>query len=390
MTNNYFTTPLPECIAQADALSLQHFDYNLPPELVAQMPAAQRTASRLLVCGEGAVDDLDGGATQTGYGFLDAWFPEVLNLLRPDDVLILNNTKVIKARLFGTKATGGKVEVMLDRVLDVNECLAQIRASKAPQPGSVIQIGTTAYLTVMEKNDRFYRLASNEPILSILEQWGHLPLPPYIDHAADDFDAQRYQTVFAQKEGAVAAPTAGLHFDEPLLQAIEGKGVTLAEVTLHVGAGTFLPVSSADLSAHVMHQEYYEIPERTAQLINQARAQGRRVVAVGTTALRALESAYVAQNPSGDPNWQLQASAAQTRLFIRPPYRFGMVDVLLTNFHLPQSTLLMLVSALAGVAQIRAAYNHAIDHGYRFFSYGDAMWLPRVNVRDASDGAKQT
>ncbi len=361
---DHFSHRLPAVIHHADDLNLTHFDYNLPDTLIAQMPASERTKSRLLVVGE---------------ALQDAQFPDVLAQLRAGDVLVLNNTKVIKARLFGHKSTGGKVEVMLDRVSGTHECIAQIRASKTPQNGSVIQITGGCTLTVLSKNERFYHLQSNQPILEILDTHGHLPLPPYINHEADGFDAQRYQTVFAQKDGAVAAPTAGLHFDEQLLQDAVAKGVVLAYVTLHVGAGTFLPVSTQDLSAHIMHEEWYEIPESTAQLINQARSEKRRVVCVGTTSLRALESAYVQQNPDKNDDWQMRAATNETRLFIRPPYRFGVVDALITNFHLPQSTLLMLVSAFSGVHTMRDAYNHAIDKGYRFFSYGDAMWLNRAH-----------
>lgn len=361
---DHFSHRLPAVIHHADDLNLTHFDYNLPDTLIAQMPASERTKSRLLVVGE---------------ALQDAQFPDVLAQLRTGDVLVLNNTKVIKARLFGQKATGGKVEVMLDRVSGMHECIAQIRASKAPPAGTSIQIASGVELTVLSKNERFYHLRSSQPILSILEAHGHLPLPPYINHQADGFDAQRYQTVFAQNDGAVAAPTAGLHFDEQLLQDAVAKGVVLAYVTLHVGAGTFLPVSTQDLSAHIMHEEWYEIPESTAQLINQARSEKRRVVCVGTTSLRALESAYVQQNPDKNDDWQMRAATNETRLFIRPPYRFGVVDTLITNFHLPQSTLLMLVSAFSGVHTMRDAYNHAIDNGYRFFSYGDAMWLNRIH-----------
>ena len=362
---NYFSTPLPAVIQQQDDLSLLHFDYELPPELIAQMPANERTASRLLMVKKTVQDTL---------------FSDVLAQFRAGDVLVLNNTKVINARLFGHKASGGKVEVMIERINGTHECIAQIRASKAPPAGSSIHIADDFVLTVASKQGRFYHLSSNQPILSMLDQYGHLPLPPYIDHAADGFDAQRYQTVFAQYDGAVAAPTAGLHFDTALLQAIQEKGVTLAYVTLHVGAGTFLPVSSENLSEHIMHEEWYEIPQATVDLVNQARAEGRRVISVGTTSLRALESAYIQQNPSRAEDWQMQAITAETRLFIRPPYRFGVVDALITNFHLPQSTLLMLVSAFSGVQTIRDAYNHAIDQHYRFFSYGDAMWLERSNT----------
>ncbi|MGL4767751.1 MAG: tRNA preQ1(34) S-adenosylmethionine ribosyltransferase-isomerase QueA [Formosimonas sp.] len=358
---NFFTAPLP---ADWHDLNLTHFDYDLPEALIAQMPAAQRVASRLLVVESDAQRDC---------GFVD-----IVQQLRAGDVLVMNNTKVIKARLFGAKASGGKVEVMLDRLTAPNSCIAQIRASKPPAAGSTLMMhnaqGEVVFeLTVLNKTDRFYQLECSQPLLPLLESYGALPLPPYIDHAADDFDANRYQTVFAKTEGAVAAPTAGLHFDEALLQQIEAMGVTLAYVTLHVGAGTFLPVSATNLDEHVMHQEWFEIDETAARAINQA----RRVVAVGTTSLRALESAAAQQNPQHAPDWQLQATSAETRLFIRPPYRFGLVDALITNFHLPQSTLLMLVSAFSGVQTIRDAYNHAIVQQYRFFSYGDAMFLTR-------------
>lgn len=364
---DYFKKPLP---TQLSELDLSHFDYELPEHLIAQMPAPTRTQSRLLLP---SVKEIK-----------DAHFFDILDQLHAGDLLVMNNTKVIKARLFGAKQSGGKVEVMLDRVSGTHECIAQIRASKAPAAGSVIYIHDALCqavftLTVLSKEDRFYHLKSNEALLPMLDAYGNLPLPPYIDHAADDFDAGRYQTVFAQTEGAVAAPTAGLHFDEALLDAIKAKGVQLAYVTLHVGAGTFLPVSSTDLSQHIMHQEWFNIPAQTAELIKQTQSKGARVIAVGTTSLRALESAAAQQNPQHDPYWQLQATSAETRLFIRPPYRFGVVDALITNFHLPQSTLLMLVSAFTGLDTIRQIYNHAIEHEYRFFSYGDAMFLTRAN-----------
>ena len=356
---NAFTTQLPD---NERDLNLAHFDYELPDELIAQMPSSTRASSRLLVVEPDRCRD--------------QVFTDILELLHAGDVLVMNNTKVIKARLFGAKASGGKVEVMLDRITSPTSCIAQIRASKAPPAGSQILIHDAAgavvfELTVLDKTDRFYQLSCEQPLLPLLELYGALPLPPYIDHAADDFDANRYQTVFAKTEGAVAAPTAGLHFDEDLLAQIAAKGVTLAYVTLHVGAGTFLPVSTTDLDAHIMHQEWFEIDAAAAQAINQA----QRVVAVGTTSLRALESAAAQQNPQHDAAWQLQPTSAETRLFIRPPYQFGVVDALITNFHLPQSTLLMLVSAFSGVQTMRDAYNHAIHNQYRFFSYGDAMLL---------------
>ena len=360
---NAFPSALPDDWAK---LTLAHFNYELPDALIAQMPAAERSASRLLVVREG--------------GLADGRFSDIIAHLHQGDVLVMNNTKVIKARLFGQKASGGKVEVMLDRITAANECIAQIRASKAPAVGSTLNINGAFNFTVLAKNDRFYQLHSDAPLLEMLDAHGHLPLPPYIDHAADDFDETRYQTVFAEHAGAVAAPTAGLHFDEAILKSLEDKGVQLAYVTLHVGAGTFLPVQTDDLDAHVMHQEWFEIPEATAALINQARAHGGRVVAVGTTSLRALESAAALQNPEHDAAWTLVAQGADTRLFIRPPYRFRLVDMLITNFHLPQSTLLMLVSAFSGVQTMRDAYNHAIANHYRFFSYGDAMLLTRQDT----------
>jgi S-adenosylmethionine:tRNA ribosyltransferase-isomerase len=369
-THNAFTHELPDTLA---ALDLSHFDYELPDELIAQMPAAQRTASRLLWASPA--------------GCADETFVDVLNHLSAGDVLVMNNTRVIKARLFGAKPSGGKVEVMFDRLTSDVSGIAQIRASKSPAIGSQLLIHdaheqAVFALTVEAKNDRFYQLRADVALMPMLELYGALPLPPYIDHAADDFDDTRYQTVFAKNEGAVAAPTAGLHFDDGLLAQIAARGVTLAYVTLHVGAGTFLPVSTTDLDAHIMHQEWYEIDAQAAAHINHARAQGKRVVAVGTTSLRALESAAAQQNPSHDAAWQLQAACAETRLFIRPPYRFGLVDALITNFHLPQSTLLMLVSAFSDVQLIRDAYNHAIAQQYRFFSYGDAMFLTRQTGAD--------
>ena len=360
LISNVFPVPLPSDWAQ---LTLAHFNYELPDALIAQMPATERSASRLLVVRED--------------GLVDEHFSDIVGYLNAGDVLVMNNTKVIKARLFGQKASGGKVEVMLDRITSTNECVAQIRASKTPAVSSVLRINDAFNLTVLAKNDRFYQLQSDAPLLDMLDVHGHLPLPPYIDHAADGFDESRYQTVFAEHAGAVAAPTAGLHFDETILKAVQDKGVQLAYVTLHVGAGTFLPVQTDDLDAHVMHQEWFDIPAETATAINQARAHGGRVVAVGTTSLRALESAAALQNPAHEAAWQLSAHSADTRLFIRPPYRFRLVDALITNFHLPQSTLLMLVSAFSGVQTMRDAYNHAIANQYRFFSYGDAMLLSR-------------
>ena len=340
-------------------MRLSDFDYDLPPELIAQHPAAERTASRLLhVDGTtGAIEDLR--------------FTDILRLLDARDVLVVNDTRVIKARLHGRKDTGGEVEVLVERVLDAHRVLAMVRASKTPQAGRALVFeGTRA--TVLGRHEEFFELRFDAPVLEHLERHGEVPLPPYITHEAVDEDAARYQTVYAREPGAVAAPTAGLHFDEAMLAALRGKGVGMASVTLHVGAGTFQPVRVDDIADHVMHSEWYSIPQATVDAIAAARARGGRVVAVGTTSMRALESAAAA---SGDG--PLRAGSAETRLFITPGYRFRVVDRLVTNFHLPKSTLLMLVSAFAGAENIRRAYAHAVAQRYRFFSYGDAMLLER-------------
>jgi S-adenosylmethionine:tRNA ribosyltransferase-isomerase len=333
---------------------LSDFDYRLPPELIAQRPAERRTASRLL--------HLDG---RTGE-LEDLAFPDIERLIAPGDVLVLNDTRVIKARLHGRKDTGGEVEVLVERIVDAHTALAQVRASKSPRAGRTILFAGGARAEVLGREDEFYRLRFGDDVLRVLEAHGEVPLPPYIAHAGDRDDEARYQTVYARSPGAVAAPTAGLHFDEALIASLRGRGAAIAYVTLHVGAGTFQPVRVEDLSRHVMHSEWYEIPQATVDAI----ARGKRVVAVGTTALRALESA-AAQG-------RLRAGAAETRLFIVPGYRFRVVERLVTNFHLPRSTLLMLVSAFAGAGNIRRAYEHAVAERYRFFSYGDAMLLERA------------
>jgi S-adenosylmethionine:tRNA ribosyltransferase-isomerase len=337
---------------------LSDFDYRLPPELIAQRPAQQRTASRLL--------HLDG---RTGR-FEDLAFPDIARLIAPGEVLVLNDTRVIKARLHGRKDTGGEVEVLVERIVGPHEALAQVRASKPPKPGRAIEFAGGARAEVLGREGEFYRLRFGDEALHVLEAHGEVPLPPYIAHAGDRDDEARYQTVYARAPGAVAAPTAGLHFDETLLRMLGERGVAIASVTLHVGAGTFQPVRVEDLDQHVMHSEWYEIPQATVDAIMRAKREGRRVVAVGTTALRALESAAA--------GGELRAGTAETRLFIVPGYRFRVVDRLLTNFHLPRSTLLMLVSAFAGVDPIRRAYAHAVAERYRFFSYGDAMLLERA------------
>jgi S-adenosylmethionine:tRNA ribosyltransferase-isomerase len=339
---------------------LSDFDYPLPPELIAQHPAPARTASRLL--------HLDG---RTG-AMADRGFTDVVELLGPNDVLVLNDTRVIKARLKGRKDSGGEVEVLVERVLDAHRAIAQVRASKTPRAGRRLVLGSGARAEVLGRQGEFFELRFEEEVLDVLAAHGEVPLPPYIAHAAAPEDESRYQTVYAREPGAVAAPTAGLHFDSALLESVRARGVAIAYVTLHVGAGTFQPVRVEELSRHVMHSEWYGIPQATVDAIGEARKKNGRVVAVGTTTLRALESA-AAMEEGG-----LAAGTSETRLFIVPGYRFRVVDRLVTNFHLPRSTLLMLVSAFAGVENIRRAYAHAVAGRYRFFSYGDAMLLERT------------
>jgi S-adenosylmethionine:tRNA ribosyltransferase-isomerase len=333
------------------------FDFELPEALIAQHPPASRGASRMLHVHDGELEDKR--------------FADLLAALHEHDVLIMNDTRVIKARLFGLKHSGGQIEVMVERILDDHEVLAQIRASKSPKPGSLLRLADALDVEVLGRVGEFFhlRFLATEPVLNLLECYGRLPLPPYITHAADGEDEQRYQTVFAREAGAVAAPTAGLHFDEAMLKALRDKGVQLAYVTLHVGAGTFQPVRAEFVHEHKMHSERYEIPQATLDHIAQARARQGRVVAVGTTSLRALESAAA--------NGELRSGSGDTDIFITPGYSFRVVDVLLTNFHLPKSTLLMLVSAFGGLKALRDAYQHAVKNEYRFFSYGDAMLIER-------------
>jgi S-adenosylmethionine:tRNA ribosyltransferase-isomerase len=340
--------------------ALSDFDFRLPPELIAQAPAAERSASRLLVV-EGAA-------------LADRSFRDLPALLDPRDLLVFNDTRVIPARLHGTKDSGGRIELMIERVLGEREALAQARASHPPKPGSGIAIGHFR-LTVLEHGDRFCRFRVEGPATldDLLAAHGEIPLPPYIARPAGAEDAARYQTVYAREPGAVAAPTAGLHFDPQVFAALEARGIRSAYVTLHVGAGTFLPVQTENLREHRMHLEWFEIPHATVAAIAATRARGGRVVAVGTTTLRALESAAL--------EGELRAGPQETQLFITPGFRFRVVDRLLTNFHLPKSTLLMLVSAFAGFGEIRTAYAHAIGERYRFFSYGDAMLLTRRTDR---------
>jgi len=344
------------------SFSLGDFDFELPPELIAQHPAAERSASRLL----------DGRSPTP----VDRIFRDLPSQLNPGDLLVFNNTRVIKARLHGLKSSGGTVEALVERVLPGQEVLAHMRASKSPKPGSVVRFADAFDATVLGRggpDDGLFHLRFSGDPLTLLEQHGHVPLPPYITHTDSHDDVQRYQTVFAARPGAVAAPTAALHFDEALLAALAQRGVHTAEVTLHVGAGTFQPVRTENLAEHKMHSEWFEVSQSTVNAITRTKAQGGRVVAVGTTTLRALESAAL----FCPPGQILKVGSRDTAIFITPGFEFKVVDVLVTNFHLPKSTLMMLVSAFAGYEHIRALYQHAIEHQYRFFSYGDAMLIQR-------------
>ncbi|MES2901717.1 MAG: tRNA preQ1(34) S-adenosylmethionine ribosyltransferase-isomerase QueA [Pseudomonadota bacterium] len=337
--------------------SLSDFDFVLPPERIAQLPLPDRSASRLL--------HLDGAA------LIDRQFADIVDLLDAGDLLVMNDTRVLKARFFGVKESGGQVEVLVERVLDSRTVLAQVRASKSPKPGNRIRLADAFEVIAGERAGEFFTLTFDGDVFELIERHGRLPLPPYIEHDADAFDETRYQTVYSREPGAVAAPTAGLHFDEALLAKLKAKGVEFAYVTLHVGAGTFQPVRVETLAEHNMHTEWYTVPQATVDAVRAAQGAGKHVVAVGTTSLRALESA----SQSG----RLEAGSADTALFITPGYTFKTVTRLITNFHLPKSTLLMLVSAFAGYEEIRAAYAHAIASQYRFFSYGDAMLLTTEN-----------
>ena len=347
------TTPLPH-------YTLSDFDFELPEALIAQHPASERSASRLL----------DGSTAPA----VDRIFRDLPHLLSPGDLLVFNDTKVIKARVFGEKASGGKLELLIERVLPGHEVVAHMKVSKKPLPGARIRlaVGQADCEAVLlgrwpdEQGALFHFKLDQDPY-ALMERCGHVPLPPYITHTDTAEDERRYQTVFARAPGAVAAPTAALHFDKALLQALSERGVDQAHVTLHVGAGTFQPVKTEHLHEHVMHREWYEVPEATQQAIARCRARGGRVVAVGTTSVRSLESWASSGQATGD-----------TQIFITPGFEFKVVDRLLTNFHLPKSTLMMLVSAFAGYTHIRQLYQHAIAQGYRFFSYGDAMLLSRA------------
>ncbi|MDM0017404.1 tRNA preQ1(34) S-adenosylmethionine ribosyltransferase-isomerase QueA [Variovorax saccharolyticus] len=343
------------------AFTLSDFDFNLPPELVAQHPAAERSASRLL----------DG----TGPAPVDRIFNQLPSLLRSGDLLVFNDTRVVKARLFGEKPTGGKLELLVERVLQGAEVVAHMKVSKKPPVGTTLAMtgGFTATLLGRwpEEDGALFRFRFDGPAgedpYALMERCGHVPLPPYITHADSAADESRYQTVFARVPGAVAAPTAALHFDAALLSELDARGVQRASVTLHVGAGTFQPVKTENIAEHAMHAERYDVPQATQRAIAECKARGGRVVAVGTTTVRTLESWARSGEASGD-----------TRIFITPGFEFAHVDLLVTNFHLPKSTLMMLVSAFAGYERVMALYAHAIRERYRFFSYGDAMLLERV------------
>ncbi len=345
------------------------FFYQLADELIAQQPLSSRSASRLLV-----LDGLSGNLSHQS-------FTDFPGLLRPDDLLVFNDTRVIPARLLGKKDSGGKIEVLVARQLDEHRVLAHTRASKPPREGNRIYIDGGLELEVLGRDGELFeiRFCSDESVMTLLQSFGHIPLPPYITRADNEQDLERYQTVYAQSPGAVAAPTAGLHFDQSLLDVIHNKGIRSTSITLHVGAGTFQPVRSELLEDHLMHAEYLEVTEETCRAISETRARGGRVVAVGTTVVRALESAATEMTDLGHRS--TQAFQGETSIFIYPGYDFKVVDAMLTNFHLPESTLLMLVSAFAGKENIFAAYEQAIEAKYRFFSYGDAMFLLPKEVK---------
>lgn len=350
-------------------MQVNDFDFQLPDSLIARQPAKERTGSRLL--------HLNGSSGQVQH----LTFPDIESLIEPGDLLVFNNTRVIPARIFGQKASGGKVEVLVERITSPHSGLAHIRANKSPKPGNELIMEGGIKLTVTGRSENLFCIecTNDEPLVDLLEAHGHMPLPPYLEREDNEDDRERYQTVYAQKKGAVAAPTAGLHFDEPLLQRLKAKGVNTAFVTLHVGAGTFAPVKADSIKDHVMHAEWVEVSQPVVEQIRATKAAGKRVIAVGTTSVRSLESA--SQNGAVEP------FSGDTQIFIYPGYRYKTVDALITNFHLPKSTLIMLVSAFAGQQNVMNAYQQAIEHKYRFFSYGDAMFVtpqPFTNTEDPS------
>lgn len=346
-------------------MNVKDFSFELPDELIARYPQKERSASRLLC--------LDGtsGAVQ------HEQFKQIIEHVQAGDLLIFNDTRVIPARLLGEKVSGGKVEVLVERIIDEHRVLAHLRSNRSPKPGAKMILEGAVEAEMLGRQDALFELRFNtaEPVLEVLEQYGHMPLPPYIDRPDEDSDRERYQTVYNKKPGAVAAPTAGLHFDDEILQQLRDKGAEFAYVTLHVGAGTFQPVRVDNIEEHHMHSEYAEVPEATVAAIKAAQKRGNRVIAVGTTSVRSLESAAQAAKQQ---NTSLQPFFADTDIFIYPGYEFQLVDAMITNFHLPESTLIMLVSAFAGREHVMNAYQQAVQERYRFFSYGDAMFVTRA------------
>ncbi len=342
-------------------MKLSDFDYDLPPHLIAQEALDDRAASRMLLMKES-------GECQ------DRQFRDLLDLIQPEDLLVFNNTKVLPARLFGLKSTGGQIEVLVERLLDDRRLLAHIRSSKSPKAGARLTLEGAFEAEVVGRQGALFELVFDHEstAVELLEAHGHMPLPPYIERADTPADHARYQTVFAQRPGAVAAPTAGLHFDDELMAALRAKGVATAEVTLHVGAGTFQPVRTEDLSEHIMHSEWIDVPESVCNAVEACRKRGGNVIAVGTTTVRSLESAAMTGT--------LKPFQGDTDIFITPGYEFQVIDRLITNFHLPKSTLLMLISAFSGYDEIKKAYRHAVEEEYRFFSYGDAMYLSKKSA----------
>lgn len=347
-------------------MQVSDFHFDLPDELIARYPQPERTASRLL--------QLDGNTGE----LVDGTFTDVLSQVQPGDLVVFNNTRVIPARMFGRKESGGKLEVLVERMLDDKSILAHVRCSKSPKPGSTIIVGDNDEYSaeMVARHDALFELKFNadKTVLEILEEIGHMPLPPYIDRPDEDADKERYQTVYNQKPGAVAAPTAGLHFDDVLLEQIKAKGAEFAYVTLHVGAGTFQPVKVDNIIDHHMHAEYVEVPQEVVDAISATKQRGGRIIAVGTTSVRSLESAAQDALKKGT---ELKPFFGDTEIFIFPGYEYQLVDCLITNFHLPESTLIMLVSAFAGYENTMNAYKHAVENKYRFFSYGDSMFIKK-------------
>lgn len=343
-------------------MQLSDFDFTLPKELIAKHPSETRSACRLL--------SLDGATGQIEHGV----FSDIIDKINPGDLLVFNNTRVIPARVYGKKASGGKIEILIERLLDNNRAIAHIKASKSPKEGAELTLGEDASVNVimLARHDSLFELQFPDDVLTILNKIGHIPLPPYIDRPDDSHDREVYQTVYSKIPGAVAAPTAGLHFDQPLLEKLKQKGIEMAFVTLHVGAGTFQPVRVENIESHVMHAEYAQVSQSVVDAVLACKARGNKVIAVGTTSVRALESA-------AQKTGKIAPFFNDTQIFIYPGYHFNVIDSLITNFHLPESTLIMLVSAFAGYQNTMNAYQEAVKQQYRFFSYGDAMFITKQN-----------